>query len=90
MELKRAKVGRAVGKNHFLCILLKIVSLDFFDIFHKVIDQEPVVILGAHRIPSKHLPNFDTILVRTNIKLVSWAVYDPFRRFRGREMTIST
>ena len=33
---------------------------------------------GAHRIPSKRLPNFDTILVRTNIKLVSCAVADPF------------
>ena len=33
---KGAKVGGAVGENQLLCILLKIVSLDFFDILHKV------------------------------------------------------
>ena len=33
---KGAKVGRAVGQNQLFCILLKIGSLDFFDIFHKV------------------------------------------------------
>jgi len=33
---KRAKVGGAVGKNQLFCILLKIGSLDFFDILHKV------------------------------------------------------
>ena len=29
-------MGRAVGKNQLFCILLKIVSLDFFHILHKV------------------------------------------------------
>jgi len=29
-----AKVGGAVGKNQPFCILLKIGSLDFFDIMH--------------------------------------------------------
>ena len=33
---KGPKVGRAVGKNQLFCILLKIGSLDFFDILHKV------------------------------------------------------
>ena len=33
---KGAKVGGAAGKNHLFCILLKIGSLDFFDILHKV------------------------------------------------------
>ena len=32
---KGAKVGVAVGENHLFCILLKIGSLDFFDILHK-------------------------------------------------------
>ena len=40
-----------------------------------------MVILSAHRIPSKHLPNVDAILVRTNIMLISWAVADPFAYF---------
>ena len=31
-----AKVGGAVGKNQLFCILLKIGSLDFFDILHEV------------------------------------------------------
>ena len=31
-----AKVGRAVGKNQLFCILLKIGSLDFFNILYKV------------------------------------------------------
>ena len=30
------KVGRSVGENQLFCILLKIVSLDFFHIVHKV------------------------------------------------------
>jgi len=33
---KGAKVGRAVGENQLFCVLLKIGSLDFFDILHKV------------------------------------------------------
>ena len=33
---KGAKVGGAVGENQLFSILLKIVSLDFFDILHKV------------------------------------------------------
>jgi len=33
---KGAKVGGAVGKNQLFCILLKIGSLVFFDILHKV------------------------------------------------------
>ena len=33
---KGPKVGRAVGKNLLFCILLKIASLDFFHILHKV------------------------------------------------------
>jgi len=31
-----AKVGGAVGKNQLFCILLKIGSLDFFNILYKV------------------------------------------------------
>ena len=30
-----AKVGGAVGENQLFCILLKIGSLDFFDILHE-------------------------------------------------------
>jgi len=33
---KGTKVGRAVGENQLFCILLKIGSLDFFDILHEV------------------------------------------------------
>ena len=33
---KGAKVGGAVRQNQLFHILLKIVSLDFFDILHKV------------------------------------------------------
>ena len=33
---KGAKVGGAVGKNQLFCILLKIGSLDFFNILNKV------------------------------------------------------
>ena len=36
---KGAKVGGAVGKNQLFCILLKISSLDFFDILHEVRDH---------------------------------------------------
>ena len=36
---KGAKVGGAVGQNHFFCILLNIGSLDFFDILHEVRDH---------------------------------------------------
>ena len=34
-----AKVGGAVGKNQLFYILLKIGSLDFFDILHEVRDH---------------------------------------------------
>ena len=33
---KGAKMGGTVGKNLLFCILLKIGSLDFFDILHEV------------------------------------------------------
>ena len=33
---KGAKVGKAVGKSQLFCILLKVGSLDFFDILHEV------------------------------------------------------
>ena len=33
---KGVKVGGAVGQNQLFSILLKIVSLDLFDILHKV------------------------------------------------------
>jgi len=33
---KGAKVGGAVGKNQLFCILLKIGSLDFFNILYNV------------------------------------------------------
>ena len=36
---KGAKVGGADGKNKLFCILLNIVSLDFFDILHEVRDH---------------------------------------------------
>ena len=36
LRQKGPKVGGAVGKNQLFCILLKIVSLDFFHILHKV------------------------------------------------------
>ena len=36
---KGAKVGGAVGKNNIFCILLKIGSLDYFDILHELRDH---------------------------------------------------
>ena len=36
---KGAKVGGTDGKNQLFCILLKIESLDFFDILHEVRDN---------------------------------------------------
>ena len=39
---KGAKVGGAVGENQLFCILLKIGSLDFFDILHKVREHQRV------------------------------------------------
>ena len=50
-----AKVGRAVGKNHFFCILLKIGSLDFFDILHQVKG------IKGYKLP--HTPFFRKILI---------------------------
>ena len=44
-------MGRAVGQNQLFCILLKIVSLDFFNILHKVrghirVKTDPDAIFG--------------------------------------------
>ena len=53
---KGAKVGRAVGKNQLFCILLKIGSLDFFHVFHKVIEA-----IKAYKLP--HILFFRKILI---------------------------
>ena len=47
----------------------------------KILNQAPVVILVPIASQANTLPNFDTILVRINIKLVSCAVADPFAYF---------
>ena len=52
---KGAKVGGAVGKNQLFCILLKIGSLDFFDILHKVRG------IKGYKLP--HTPFFRKILI---------------------------
>ena len=53
---KGEKVGRPVGQNQLFCILLKIGSLDFFDILHLMLEG-----IKGYKLPQT--PFFRKILI---------------------------
>ena len=61
-------MGGAVGKNQRFCILLKIGSLDFFHILHKVRGHA----IFAHFLAENGVFHFFQFLLVLHVTVVAW------------------